>query len=205
MTVLATLLTVAFTSLAWNRLDLIDSSFLTSLENHWMDAKFRLRGARPGSSDIVIVGIEDKTLAQLGSGRVFQRRHFATLIKKLAEAGPKAIGFDITFHDPDTSDPDNDHQFATAIQAADSVVLGITINVEGVPGERRSEGKLDDETLNLLVEKQISPVPHYAAGGVTQTKNVFLGRELKPNLPELTKAAASFGFCLLYTSDAADE
>ena len=194
LTVLATLLTVAFTSLAWNRLDLIDSSFLTSLENHWMDAKFRLRGARPGSSDIVIVGIEDKTLAQLGSGRVFQRRHFATLIKKLAEAGPKAIGFDITFHDPDTSDPDNDHQFATAIQAADSVVLGITINVEGVPGERRSEGKLDDETLNLLVEKQISPVPHYAAGGVTQTKNVFLGKELKPNLPELTKAAASFGF-----------
>jgi adenylate cyclase len=192
--VIALLLTVAFAQLAFNRLDLADDSFLTSLEMQWLDARFRLRGARPGSSEIVIVGVEDKTLTQLAAGHVFQRSHFATLVRKLAEADPKAIGFAITFDNADASHPGNDHQLASAIQSAQSVVLGVGIGIEPQPGKRRLEQTLDENSSNVFIDKQIAPDAHYEPGGVTQTQKVFLGTELKGNLPELTQAAASFGF-----------
>lgn len=191
--ILAVVLTAAFTSVAVKSIDLTDPSFLTDLEIRWQDAKFRARGARPVGSEVVLVGLEANTLAKLGSARAFQRRYFATLVSKLAEAGPKVIGFNLTFQDADLSDPDNDHKFANAIAAADRVVLGVTLYSDSV-GARRNEQKLDDETQNLLTEKQILPVPHYEPGGITQTQKVTLGKEMKPNLEQLTKSAASFGF-----------
>src|SRR4051812_49161270 len=104
--VMALLLTVAFSSLFFSRRELADRSFLTSVEMRWVDAKFRTRGERPkGGQEVVIVGIDDKTLARTGSVRVFQRDRWATLISQLAQAGPKAIGFDITFQDVDVSSP----------------------------------------------------------------------------------------------------
>src|SRR6185369_14916708 len=92
--ILAGILTIFFFGLAMRRIDLADSSFLTSLEWRWVDLKFRLRGARAPGKEIVIVGIDDKTLDRLGSARAFRRENFAQLISTLTEAGPKAIGFD---------------------------------------------------------------------------------------------------------------
>ena len=163
--ILALVLTLAFAWLAMNRLDLNDRSFLTSLEMRWVDAKFNIRGDRPGSNDVVIVGIDDKTLAQLGSVRVFQRDRWATLISKLAEGGPKAIGFDITFQDTDVSDPANDRKFADAIKSAESVVMGVTLYLEPAPGARRSEEKLDEDLLNIVSEKQVFAYTQPQPGG----------------------------------------
>src|ERR1700674_3970858 len=90
---------LGFAWLAMNRLELNDRSFLTKAEMLWVDTKFNTRRERPGGSEVIIVGVDDKTLARLGSVRVFQRDRWATLISRLAEAGPKAIGLDITFQD----------------------------------------------------------------------------------------------------------
>src|SRR5262249_31178196 len=68
------------------------------------------------------------------------------------------------------------------------------LDLESAPGRRRLEEKLDDETIDVIGDKQTMPVAHYEPGGVTETQSIFLGKELKPNLLELTQAAASFGF-----------
>src|SRR5262245_19585244 len=93
--VLAVISTLAFAWLALNRIDLIDSSVLTDLEIRWQAAKFRARGARLAGSEVVIVGMDEHTLDNLGASRAFQRRHLAPLVAKLAEAGSKVIGFNL--------------------------------------------------------------------------------------------------------------
>jgi len=95
---LALVSTAGFGAFAFNHLELADTHFFTSLEMRWVDAKFRMRGPQPGGSEVVIVGLDERTLDRLGSARLFQRTNFATLVTKLSEAHPKAIGFDITFH-----------------------------------------------------------------------------------------------------------
>src|SRR5262245_572348 len=91
------LCTAGFAWFALYHLELPDTPLLTSLEMRWIDAKFRMRGPQPAGNDVIIVGLDEKTLARLGSARVFQRTNFATLVDKLAAGHPKAIGFDITF------------------------------------------------------------------------------------------------------------
>jgi len=86
--VLAFAMTVSFFVLALSRLDLADSSFLTSLDLRWIDAKFRLRGYQIPGSEVVVVGIDDKTLARLGSIRTLSHDNLAKLVDKLADAGP---------------------------------------------------------------------------------------------------------------------
>src|SRR5262249_28669834 len=86
--VIATTLTVLFVLLTFLRHELTDDSFLTALEYQWMDAKFRFRGPQLPKSDIVIVGIDDKTL-KLGSFRTMRHSVYAQVIDKIAEAKPK--------------------------------------------------------------------------------------------------------------------
>ncbi len=188
---LALVSTGAFGVLAFNRLELADTSFLTSLEMRWVDAKFRLRRPRPAGNEVIIVGVDEKTLDKLGSVRVFQRTNWATLVSKLGEGHPKAIGFDITFQDRDVSDPQNDRKFAEAIGSAGSVVLGLEMTLEDSMGSKRPVAELDEEMTNLISEKQ-----YFAVERGTPANQYFLAnqKEFKPNLPVLTKAAASFGF-----------
>jgi adenylate cyclase len=157
----------------------------------WVDQKFRWRGARSGSKEIVIVGLDEKTLDKLGSARVFQRTYFATLVSKLATAHAKVIGFDITFQDHDVSNPENDRKFADAIQEARNVVLGLQLDMGG-RGKKRPEIKLGDEMENIVNEKQNVFVAERTNGA--PPGDYYRSRPFKPNLPELTKAAESFGF-----------
>lgn len=68
------------------------------------DQFHRWRAPLP-SNDIVIVGVDDASLDELG-GWPLKRVVYADLLKKLADTGnqPKAIGFDILFPDPSPSD-----------------------------------------------------------------------------------------------------
>ncbi len=60
------------------------------------DWRFSLRGPRPVSEDIALVHIWDDTLAALGRWP-FDRQYHAALIQVLAEAGAKAVIFDVEF------------------------------------------------------------------------------------------------------------
>jgi CHASE2 domain-containing sensor protein/signal transduction histidine kinase len=68
------------------------------------DQFHRWRAPLP-SNDIVIIGIDDASLQELG-GWPLKRSVYADLLQKLADTGnqPKAIGFDILFPDPSPHD-----------------------------------------------------------------------------------------------------
>jgi CHASE2 domain-containing sensor protein len=68
------------------------------------DQMHRLRAPLP-ANDVVIIGIDDASLDELG-GWPLNRKVYADLLKKLADTGnqPKAIGFDILFPDPSPAD-----------------------------------------------------------------------------------------------------
>ncbi|PUE07101.1 hypothetical protein B9Z51_14580 [Limnohabitans sp. T6-5] len=71
----------------------------TSFGNVIYDRLHRLRGPAP-SSEIVVIAIDDFSLDRLGGWPV-SRSVYVDLLKKLADTDnrPKAIGFDILFHD----------------------------------------------------------------------------------------------------------
>jgi adenylate cyclase len=192
--ILAAILTIIFFGLAVRRLALTDSSFLTSLEWRWVDLKFRVRGARAPGKEVVIVGLDDKTLEKLGSARVFRRENFAKLIEKLTQADPKAIGFDILFPEKeDITNSTNDLKFAQAIEASQRVVLGVWLNLESRMGAKRTQETLDPEMQQLVENNQVFAAEHFPASGTPPTE-YFLGADRKNNIRELTLAARAFGF-----------
>ena len=192
--IIAAGLTFFFLILTMIRIELSDVSPLTRVEYLWMDYKFRQRGPQAPAKDVVLVGIDQKTLDKLGSARVFQRTHFARLVDKLSEAKPKVIGFDILYSDVDVSNPENDVAFAESIRRAGNVVLGIEILLHEQTGERSEETPMSDELMKLVIEKEVFPAERRSIGGTRQISEVIRGRNLKLALPELMDASASFGF-----------
>ena len=72
---------------------------------------------------IVIVGIDDKSLAQLGHFARWSRSHYARLIDTLAEARARVVVFDILFSEPASGD----EELAVSIRNAGNVVLPIIL------------------------------------------------------------------------------
>jgi adenylate cyclase len=127
---LAITITLLFAVLEANRLDWTSTGFLASLDMRWLDAKFRLRGPRTPSQDLIIVGLDDRTTSTLGSARVFERHHAAALVDAISSGGPAVIGFDILYSDADVSDEANDRIFAEAIKRAGNAVLGVYLDLK---------------------------------------------------------------------------
>ncbi|PJX27828.1 hypothetical protein CAP48_01130 [Advenella sp. S44] len=88
--------------------------------------------ARQPDSDIVIVVIDDKSLAQIGFWP-WSRSVHADLLERLRHA--RAVGFDILFADADPRFPLEDQQFADAIGQNGHTVLA---NFLSDPGRRLS-------------------------------------------------------------------
>ncbi len=72
---------------------------------------------------IVIIGIDDKSLAELGQFSLWPRTYYAKLINILAEAEARVIVFDILFSE---STP-GDEELATSLQKAGNVVLPLVV------------------------------------------------------------------------------
>ena len=75
----------------------------------------------PSSDHVVIVAIDDRTLAELGKMSSWPRSYYATLTQRLSAAGASVIGIDVLFSD---SDPADD-EFAAAMASAANVVLPV--------------------------------------------------------------------------------
>ena len=65
-----------------------------------LDFRYRVRGPAAPGNEVVIVGIDEASLARLGRWP-WPRSRLATLIDHLTEAGAAAIGLDIVFDQPD--------------------------------------------------------------------------------------------------------
>ncbi|GAA4335194.1 CHASE2 domain-containing protein [Pigmentiphaga soli] len=87
------------------------------------DAAVNALRHRP-SPDIVIVAIDDRSLAQLGRWP-WNRERDADLIERIAAQGPRAIGLDLLLSEPDATDPQGDRALAAALRRSGAVVLPV--------------------------------------------------------------------------------
>ncbi len=92
-------------------------------DNLFYDGVIRLMG-RPTPEDVVIVGIDDQSLGEMGRWP-WPRRRQAKLLDILSQGGAKVVGFDILFSEPDSKDPEGDRLFAAAIRSSGPVVLPV--------------------------------------------------------------------------------
>ena len=79
---------------------------------------------RPAPSDIVIIAIDDQSLADIGRWP-WRRAVHATLINRLTEAGARAVALDVILSEPDARDPKGDLALAQALHANGGTVLPV--------------------------------------------------------------------------------
>ncbi len=95
---------------------------------------FMQADSRPARDDIIIVGIDDYSLAELGKWPWPRSRH-AELLHKLTSARPLAIGVDIKFSEPEKPQADGaqngDAALANAITTSNKVVLPLNAEETG--------------------------------------------------------------------------
>ena len=94
--------------------------FLAGLNNYFYDLAFRVRGAEKPFSEIVVVAIDDKTLAALGRWPL-PRSVYTTALARMGKA--RAIALDILMVEPS---PDDD-ALGRAIGKHGAVVLPVVI------------------------------------------------------------------------------
>ena len=102
-------------------------SFFSFLELKGLDLLFTLRGPLPAPESIVIVAIDETSMAEIKQQWPWPRSLHAQLIQKLNQAGAKVIAFDILFSEP--SEPNEDQELARALRQADNVVLVSALSV----------------------------------------------------------------------------
>lgn len=102
------------------------------LDQTLFDAALRITG-RAASPDIVIVAIDDESVAAIGRWP-WPRGVHATLLERIVGAGPRAIGLDLLLAEPD-ADPAQDAALGAALRKAGNVVLPVAF-VAGPDGVR---------------------------------------------------------------------
>lgn len=92
--------------------------------NHLVqDTGLRL-GTRPAHPDIVIVAIDDRSIAAIGRWP-WRRALHAGLIQRLSAQDPRAIGMDVLFNEEDLDYPEDDVVLAQAMKHSGRVVLPV--------------------------------------------------------------------------------
>jgi len=79
-------------------------ALLESLDNQLVSAMFRWRGAETPQNRILIVDIDEQSLAQVGQWP-WPRDLVARLVREIGRQGAKVIGLDMMFIEPDRTSP----------------------------------------------------------------------------------------------------
>ena len=83
--------------------------------------------APPPDPDIIILDIDEKSLAEMASGVGrwrWSNQVFAETLQALEQQGAKAVVFDMQFSDPDTLNPDSEHIFNEAVRNSNIAWFG---------------------------------------------------------------------------------
>ncbi|HZP22207.1 MAG TPA: adenylate/guanylate cyclase domain-containing protein, partial [Terriglobales bacterium] len=198
--------------------------FLQDIEQRSLDFRFLLRGRREPDPRIVIVGMDEKTLQEIGSFPL-PRSSYALLVRQLKQDGARVIGFDEDFPLPAGSEAlsvlsklehdfsgnkkeeqeleaaakraDVDAQFADALKDAGNVVLGhLFLDADRA---RFADPKQAQDYLNIVLFKafpQIFPVgsKNLDMAKAWQDAGGPVYQGVEPNLLLYTQSAASYGF-----------
>ena len=101
---------------------------LGRLDQSLYDLFLSIDNDKPAREDIIIVAIDDYSLAELGRWPWSRDKH-ADLINKLTKAQPRAIGLDVILSE--TSTPQIDAQLAAAMTQSQRVVLPVVLTNAG--------------------------------------------------------------------------
>jgi adenylate cyclase len=94
-------------------------SLFSSLDLRTSDLLFQPKTQDATSRKVVIVSIDDKSLADLGQFQSWPRSHYAVVIDNLSKAGARAVVVDLLFSEPGTGDA----QLAQSVAAAGNVIM----------------------------------------------------------------------------------
>ncbi len=159
--------------------------FLQNIEQRSLDMRFAARGTRPHDERIVIVGIDEKTLQNVGAFPL-PRTSYAVLVNRLSAGGAGVIAFDATFPTAESNSAqqalsqlqrelgssapakitarikqlevsgDHDAAFAAALQQSGRVVLGhLFLDRERA---QSSDAKRAEEYFNIIWAKAFPQV-----------------------------------------------
>jgi adenylate cyclase len=125
---------------------------------------FKLRGPRPAPDDVVIVGIDERSAAQLDlphDPARWPRLYHAQLIDRLVDAGAAVIVFDMLFREPRL--PEHDTRLAEAMRRARNVVLFDYLKQEGLAADAPGQAPMRD----LHIQTRVPPLPLLAQAALT--------------------------------------
>ena len=165
------LITAIFTTLA-----IIRFLPLERLELLVYDTRYKIRGHTTPPKEVVIIGIDDKSLEKIGRWP-WDRSKIAALIDLLKDKGAKVIMMDIIFSEPSK----DDKILASSIKRAGNVILPIVFDF------KQSEKKAKSDVL-----------PDYAYPMVRDSNNFKIfppisGQHVLMPLDNLTAAANTLG------------
>jgi CHASE2 domain-containing sensor protein/predicted Ser/Thr protein kinase len=121
---LPTLLAVALLA-ASTGIVLRSEGALTALELEAFDLRMNLRPDRPPPRDIVVVGIDERTFAELDERWPLRRTHYARLLDRLHAADARLVALDLQFTEG-SENADDDVALYEAIDRNRPVVLATT-------------------------------------------------------------------------------
>ena len=148
------------------------SKFLLQYELKTLDWRLKLRGFLTPHPDIVIVAIDERSIALLGRWP-WRRSLHARLIRRLKEAGAKVVALDIFFTEPSTKE--EDEALAEAMREAGNVFVALFSAEKG--GGRVKKG--------LLEKFSICPAP---------PRRYWERPLFKPPISEVSEAVRGAGF-----------
>ena len=174
-------------------------AFLHDMELKTVDARFRLRGPRAVSGDVVIAVIDSRSIDALGRWP-WPRSDMARLIDALHAMGAKVVALDIVFSEPERGHPEHDRMLADAVRRAGNVVLGYYFRLDqersGGPAPRFFPSPIPggppqrlEDRLKLVAPSLLSMVR------ITRPPRSLRGcDDVEPNIPEIAASSQAMGF-----------
>jgi CHASE2 domain-containing sensor protein len=105
------------------------SGALGAMEDATVDARFSVRGTPP-VTDIVVVGIDDHSIAAIGRWP-FRRLRHAQAVDQLRRAGARAIVYDVQFTEPSPRESDDLALYDAIGRAGGAVLATSTSDAQG--------------------------------------------------------------------------
>jgi adenylate cyclase len=149
-----------------------NTDFLNLIELKALDFRFKQRGKIEPDSPIVIVGIDDKSVKNIGRWP-WPRSYIADLVDFMTEAQAKVVGFDITFAEPDLN---------SELRLVNDII------------SRSKKWDIDDDSFKNYIQdkKRLADNDQRLADAIKKNGKVILGyffhtEETKERLDEETK------------------
>ncbi len=176
--------------------------WLRVFELKTLDVRMALRGARAPSGQVLIVEIDERSIAALGR-YPWARRVHGQLVERLASLGARAIGLDLLLSEP--SQPEEDLALASAMAKAGNVYLAAHVAELAAPPQDRREAVPTPGDFSYRRFLNPPPIGGPAQGAWGGPDGGTGGSRRIPALvmpiPPLAEAAAGIGLSELGTAD----